>query len=109
MISKGKRRYLVNLFMPDGFFYRGNTLCFKMGNQILVNMIPAAMHAVQGTIAFTEDICLDFEDFKSNTGESDIAGLLAGVLKKNGDVAPFDSSKISRWGQPSNTQFGYLK
>lgn len=84
MISKGKRRYLVALYTPDGFFYRGNTLCFKMGNVILVNMIPT------GPVLP--------ESFTSVSTPPNIAWQRDSILDSNQPIIqPFDSSKPSHW------------
>lgn len=40
MISKDKRRHLVNLYTPHGFFWRRDKLCYRNGNDIYVNLVP---------------------------------------------------------------------
>lgn len=78
MISKGKRRYLVALYMPEGFFYRGDVLCYKHENAILVNMVPTSSPEV--------------ESFKSESVSVNIAWKLDRILEssryRNIDIKP---------------------
>ncbi len=78
MISRGKRKYLVNLCQPEGFFYRGDKLCFKMGGMIIVGMKPIEADVINRPITY--DINFD-------------------VLKEDGLLEPFNPSKCSQWGQ----------
>lgn len=44
MISKGKRRYIQDLYRPDmEFFTRDGKHCVKLGGHILVGIVPISM------------------------------------------------------------------
>lgn len=78
MVSKGKRRYLLALYQADGFFYRGDVLCYKHKNTILVNMVPTSVTEV--------------ESFKSESVPANIAWKLDRILEssryRNIDIKP---------------------
>lgn len=90
MISKGKRRYLVTLYQPDGFFYRGGKLCYRLGDRILVGLDPRP----EGVEVYGTPVAYDIE---------------FDVLKKDYLLGTFKPSLISQWGQLgdqlSTTQF----
>lgn len=44
MISKGKRRYIQDLYRPDmEFFIRDGKQCLKLGDKILVDVVPTSL------------------------------------------------------------------
>lgn len=81
MISKGKRKYLLELYQPDGFFYRDDLLCYRLGKLVLVDLVvtkPVGVDVCTRPVAY--DIEFD-------------------VLSKDNVLGVFTPGKVSQWGQ----------
>lgn len=83
MISKGKRRYLVTLYQPDGFFYRDALLCYRLGKLVLVDMVCTGPI---GTGVAPQVYDIEFD-----------------VLKKDNSLGTFTVDKASQWGSWATT------
>lgn len=81
MISKGKRKYLLELYQPDGFFYRDGLLCYRLGKLVLVDLV--ATKAV-GADVYTRPVAYDIE---------------FDVLSKDNLLGVFEPERAVLWGQ----------